>query len=64
MQSYKQTKNIKRIKSGLIKQPIKPIKRDKNVLFLKKKIKKRIKINSTVRTEKPKIDDQVKPRNR
>ena len=54
MQSYKQTKNIKRIKSGLIKQPIKPIKRDKNVLFLKK-IKKRIKINSTVRTEKPKL---------
>ena len=43
MQSYKQTKNIKRIKSGLIKQPIKPIKRDKNVLFLKK-IKKELKL--------------------
>ena len=64
MQSYKQTKNIKRIKSGLIKQPIKPIKKRQKCFVFKKKIKKRIKINSTVRTEKPKIDDQVKPRNR
>ena len=52
------------MKSGLRRDPTKPSVSKLKVLFFLNEIKKRIKINSIVNTENPKIDDQVKPKNK